>query len=250
MYPDNENRANRVVQLHLDCVELIAKLMEDKQIIDTLLLSANKVIMDAYKDKSRIVLEKYTIGSTDSDEWAPFVVSTVIPCFAIPTVNAALLSTGRWVAVQTGRMTEEAVVSLEYGSMTILGKAGMWAGGAVILAAIAVALDSIVDSIEGAIRRASLRGMINEQIAPRIDLKRKAMINHQLQLTLSSIIDSFNAIKCVPGITDEQLTMVTQNLVNNSKDCITGIDEDAAKAALYSYDQARGSWMNEDHYVS
>jgi hypothetical protein len=68
---------------------------------------------------------------------------------------------------------------------------------------IALAVDAVFSSFNGAMRRSRLREMIHELIEPRIELKRRNMVAYQVKTTLRSIIDSLNAMKLIPGITSK-----------------------------------------------
>ena len=64
-----------------DCTEFVAQPAGDKAVIDTLPKEANEAIIDAYK-----------IGSTDSEEWTPFIAGTIFPVFLMPSVSSALIA--------------------------------------------------------------------------------------------------------------------------------------------------------------
>jgi hypothetical protein len=291
MYPGNENRHDRVIQLYADCESLITEIANDKAAIDTLLVNANEVVANAYKNKALIPTGDYTLASTDYDVAAPIIFGIMVPVLAIPTVKNAMICTSGWAlakldpvafnkavafiremepvsvlpkgdvlasSTEATRLLEKEAIpnasklanTITYTKLPGWYKVGVWVGSAAFLVAIAVAVEAVVDSIEGAVHRATFRRMTRELIDPRISLKLNAMINHRIKMTLSSVIDAFNAAKNIPGVTDEQLTVIAKNLVDNSKDSLKNITKDDASLVLYKYDLDRGAWIDEDHLAS
>jgi hypothetical protein len=72
------------------------------------------------------------------------------------------------------------------------------------------------------------------------------MISRQVKTMLRSVIDSFNAMKNVPGISDKQLSRMIQNLIGKYQEDLKNITREAAIAELDRYDQDRHAWTVED----
>jgi hypothetical protein len=64
-----------------DCTEFVAQPAGDKAVIDALPKEANEAIIDAYK-----------IGSTNSEEWTPFIAGTIVSSIDAAAVFAILRS--------------------------------------------------------------------------------------------------------------------------------------------------------------
>ena len=114
--------------------------------------------------------------------------------------------------------------------------------------AAAFAVEAIVDSIEGAVQRDKLREAIRSVISPRITLKKNAMINDQVLLTLQSVVAAYQAITGIPGadFTKDQLDAISKNLVQKNQVQVSSFTDQVARDALASLDRARDSWTNED----
>jgi hypothetical protein len=247
IYPDNPNREIRAIQLASDCTDLVSALKCDKEIIEKLMAEANEIIIAAYKDKTNVPFTDYSSSEViDYGIWPSYVVMGLVSFAVMPVVNNFLVSlfkpavAGQRFGVQLSTWLFKCT---EFASSTVSFVGGM-AGG--IIAGLLVA--SIVDSIDGAVYRKNLRDKITSSIEPRIELKKNVMLSNEVKLTLGTVIVTFRAFKNVPGITDEQLTSLTKQLVDKHKDDITEITRDAAIKALEQYDKDRNSWTEEDHY--
>lgn len=242
MYPENKNRALRAAQLGQDCGDFAVSISTDKERISSALTNANDIIKNAYQTLAQSGVA-YTEVSIDAESWVANVVDLIAPIISMKVANDALYVAARAWLLRQGRLGEAAFADLV--GLPRWMEVGKVMGGV----GAAVAVEAIIDSIEGAIQRDKLRDAIHEVISPRIKLKRNAMINAQVLLTLQAVIAAYQAITGIPGMTftKTQLDAIAQNLVNQNTVNINSFTEDAARAALAQLDGDRGAWTNEDN---
>jgi hypothetical protein len=242
MYPDNQNRALRASQLGEDCGDFASDIASDKEKIVASLATANDIVKNAYQSLAQSVVE-YTKVSIDPDSWVADAVDVIGPVLSMKLANDALYIGARTWLLRQGRLGEAAFADLI--GLPRWMEVGKVMGG---LAA-AVAVEAIINSIEGAVQRDKLRGAIHSLIDPRVKLKRNAMINGQVLLTLQAVIAAYQAITNIPGMTftKAQLDAIAHNLVSQNTVNITSFTDDAARAELARYDRDRNAWTNEDN---
>ncbi len=241
-YPDNKNRALRASQLAQDCGDFAVSISSDKEKVERLLLTANEIIQRAYQGLVQKPVP-YTSVSIDPESWVANTVEIIAPVISMAAVNKALFVAARSWLLRQGRIGEAAFADLV--GLPRWMKVGQIMGG---LAA-AVAVEAIIASIDGAIQREKLREAIHDLIDPRIKLKRNAMINGQVLLTLQSVIAAYTAITNVPGVTftQVQLDAIAKNLVDQNTIQVGKFTEAAAREELAIFDKERGAWTNEDN---
>jgi hypothetical protein len=241
MYPDNKNRALRASQLGQDCGDLASAIATDKESIIAALANANQVIKNTYESLAQSGV-KYSDVTID-ESWVADVVEVIAPLVSAKVATDALYVAARAWLLRQGRIGEAAFADL-VGLPRWL-TVGKVMGGV----AAAVGVEAIIDSIEGAVQRSKLQDAIHSLIQPRIKIKRNAMINARVLLSLQSVIAAYQAISGIPGVsfTKAQLDAIAQNLVNQNTVDINSMDDDAARAALARLDRDRGAWTNEDN---
>ncbi|KMM36756.1 hypothetical protein [Guptibacillus hwajinpoensis] len=239
LYPDNKNRGNRASELGNDCAIITHELVEKKQTIDLLLQGANEAIKEAYQNigQSAIPVKEVDIGN---GEWITFVAEGLGSVVTYYGVTTALETAAKSFLLSEGRIGEAAFASLV--GLPKWFNVGKVMGG---IAAV-VAVEMLIDAGMGAENRSNLRDAIHSLIPPRVTLKKSAMINEVVCISLQSAINAYDAVKNVPGLTPEQLDNILQNIIDQHKAKVDDITDDSAKAALQELDSSRGSWTNED----
>jgi 3-dehydroquinate synthase class II len=112
---------------------------------------------------------------------------------------------------------------------------------------------AITDAITGAIHRDKLRHIIHEQIQPRIELKRAAMINAAILESLDAVIISLNALTASNAFNEQQLNAAVQSIEEAQMEKINAIvafDDKKVKQILRQIDVSKHSWTNEDYYFT
>jgi hypothetical protein len=244
MYPDNTNRAKRTQELANDCVTLAAQLASDKETIDLLLKDSSQAIKDAYGNIARDPVGLVTVNLDKGADWVTYIPEVISPIVVMEiTVNALHTAAKAWL-VNQGRIGEAAFADL-VGLPRWL-TFGKYVGGIAAATAAAVAITALIDAYEGSEQRDALRKAIHELIPARVNIKKNAMINETLRLTLQSVINAFTAIKNVPSIQEEQLGSILNNMIASHKVSVEAITEDVVKKTLADLDNKRHSWTNED----
>lgn len=241
MYPDNKNRALRASQLGQDCGDLSSAIATDKESITQALTNANDVIRNAYQSLAQ---SPVTYSEVSIDEsWVTDVVDVIAPIVSAKVATDALYMASRAWLLRQGQIGEAAFADLV--GLPRWMTVGRVMGGV----AAAVAVEALIDSIEGAVQRSQLQDAIHSLIKPRIKIKRNAMINSRVLLSLQSVIAAYQAITGIPNMTftKAQLDAIAQNLVNQNTVDISAIDDEAARTALAGLDRDRGAWTNEDN---
>ena len=237
MYPDNKNRANRAAELGNDCATLTAQLMQDKGQVDSLLAGATQAIQTAYQDIAQTAIPVANVDLSES--WVVAVASVISPIVAMERAMVGLQAAGKAWLLSEGRLGEAAFADLV--GLPRWFQVGKVVGGV----AAAVAIEAIIDSIDGAVTRDKLRGAIDDLLPPRVTLKKDAAINEQVKNTLASVIAAYNALKNVPGISKDQLDAIVANLIAENQVNVNAVTDDYARSQLQQLDSARGSWTNE-----
>lgn len=240
-FPDNANRAQRAAQLAQDCADLVSNIATDKDTITGALAGANDIIQTAYRSlaQSAVPVKPIDLG----ESWVSDVADTISPIVAAKWATSALDAAARAWLVRQGRIGEAAFADLMgLPKWMAWGKVG---GG---LAA-AVAVQALIETVTGAVQRDKLRDAIHSLIQPRIKIKRLAMINAQVLLTLQSTIAAYKTVTGVKGITftKAQLDDIAQTLVDEYNVTLASFTDDSAAKALAQFDQDRQAWTNEDN---
>lgn len=240
MYPDNKNRAIRASELAQDCGDLSFTIANDKTKIQNALQSANTIIRDAYQSYAKSTVPYSSVKVDES--WVFECADIISPVVTFKYAMSGLQMAAKAWLLRQGRIGEAAFADL-VGLPRWL-NVGKVMGGV----AAAFAVEAIVDSIEGAVQRDKLKDAIRSLISPRIALKRNAMINGQVLLTLQSVTAAYQAITGIPGanFSKDQLNSIAQNLVKHNEVQITSFTDARAKEELAEMDQARGSWTHDD----
>ncbi|WP_336492314.1 hypothetical protein [Methylobacterium nigriterrae] len=237
-YPDNENRANRAGELANDCAIISAALVQDKQTVESLLDQSTKAIQDAYRNLTQSDVPVQPV-SLDKDHWVQKIASVISPIVAMERTMVALQAASRAWLLNQGRIGEAA-----FGDFVGLPR---WLRFGKIMGGIAAAaaVEAVVDAISGADNRHALQKAVNDLKQPRIALKQHALVNERVRLSLTAVIDSYDAIRNIPGITKEQLDAIVTNLISQHKVHVEEITDQFAMSKLAELDNQRGSWTAE-----
>ena len=139
------------------------------------------------------------------------------------------------------------VFGSNFSGFSTWGKFVCWGGSVVAFAVIFLAIKSISEAITGAIIMSKLQGLIHDMIEPRRGLKQSVMINDRLILSIMSLIEILNAVKDVPGITDDYINRIIRNIVENARSSLNTLTLDAATIALVDHDTKRSAWTDDDY---
>ncbi|WP_156373021.1 hypothetical protein [Deinococcus sp. Leaf326] len=239
MYPDNKNRAMRASELGNDCATITVQLIQDKQYIESLLKDTNQAIKDAYGNLAQssvpIPVETLEIDG----QWAIDIVSMLSPIVTIKYAMSGLQAASKAWLVSQGRLGEAAFADL-------VGLPRWFSVNKVIGGiAAAVAVEAIIDAVDGALNRDKLQDAIKHLNTPRTTLKQHALVNETVRGTLNTVTAAYNALASIPGITKEQLDILAHNLIETHRVDVTKITPQTAQVNLAELDRARGSWTNE-----
>lgn len=239
-YPGNDDRARRAAELSNDTATLISQLVTDKSELQSQLTDADEAIKRCYDslihDKPDIPIVKVDLG----EDWTADITDLLEPFAVYPAVTYGLHRAAKAFLLSEGRIGEAAFADLV--GLPSWFEYGKFAGGVAAIVAVAAA----VDAITGAVRRDKLRDMIHEQIEPRINLKKAAMINAKLKDSLTSILMTFNTLKSLGIYTKDNLDQALNHLLDQEKEKVDSITEEKAAEELATLDKNRGSWTHED----
>ncbi|EFP95085.1 hypothetical protein [Vibrio caribbeanicus] len=243
-YPDNRNRLERAEELSFDIKSLTSQLANDKVQIERKLQTANSVVIHAYSSCAQdphIDLSQLYIGH----DWTTEVIDALEPLVIFPLATIAINKASISYLISEGRIGEAAFARLA--GLPPWFRVGQVAGGiATVIGGMA-----ITDAVTGAIHRDKLRHIIHEQIQPRIELKRAAMINAAILESLDAIIISFNALTASNALNKQQLDTAVSSIVEAQRqriDTIVAFDDKRVKQILHQIDVSKHSWTNEDYY--
>ncbi|MBP2316923.1 hypothetical protein [Azospirillum soli] len=250
LYPDNESRLQRALQLSNDCENLFAEADRQKAAIDKSLADL-KASFDKIRAHAPVPFpnQKVEIGRG-------WVWELPVPVAGILTGIAAHKAlTVLWVRFMLSRgFIADAVAARMFG-LPSWWRFGQFLGGVVASVAAAFLVQLGIDAVEGAVRRAKLREAIGNLVTPRFVLKRAVMINQEIETALSgfAMIASIQAGKIteIHNVDDLRsiealLKALASSYEKQAQDRINKVTDDLVVAELKKLDASRGSWTNED----
>jgi hypothetical protein len=241
MYPDNGNRANRTTELADDCRQFLFEIGDYRTKIDTALAASNPIIKEAYSpfEKDGVAFKPVTLG----ENWAVEIFGGISSIFVATKASQAVGYAAKIYLAQAGRIGEAALADLA--GLPRWFEASKIVGGA----AAAVAVQSIVDAVEGAVQRDHLRDAIHSLYQPRIELKKNEMVNAALLETVLAATMAYQTLTDTlppPLRTKEILDKIATNLVDKNHFNVNAITDAFVLEQLAALDRSRGSWTNED----
>lgn len=239
-YPDNKSRAMRASELVYDCNSAISIAASEKTEIDALLKKANEAIAKAFEKFSFTIPVTQNVPITDGIglEMADILLQILNP----PAVSDAFNYAVKCYLESEGRIGEAAFIDIiGLPSWFKIGKYGS-------MAAAAVVIEAIVSAVDGAANRSTLQDAIKKLITPRYQARRAFLVNEQLKITLSAVIDSYETLTSVlKEATQEQLKDIADTLIKKHSNEVAKVsDPEYIKSDLNAFDKNRKSWTSED----
>lgn len=239
LYPDNNKRLDRLLQLSQDCNDLSGSLADDKEQIEFELKNANDTIANAYK---KFVQNEVKYSSIQIDpNWAIQATEIISPIFianfAVKGMNTAM----RAYMLRQGRIAEAAFAeAIGFPKWFKFARVGVGVG-------VMFGAELIIDAVSGAEQRDKLQNGIHSLISPRIKLKQAKMINTEILTTLKTVNAAYRSVS-IPSLklTADQLNSLAETMVNDYKININSYTEDNVRNELADYDKKRNAWTNED----
>ncbi len=244
-YPDNKNRSKRLSELSTDCATLFSDAAVLKESIDQKLASCHELIKKEYEGfgKQPPELKEYSIEAG----WEVYVPELLMDLALTECAICGL----RWAAahylLKQGKITEEVLKTVgAKGVVKVYIPRWMRIGGGAMAAiVVTVAVDMIVDAIDGAVERSKMQSALKEVSATRLQCKTVDMINRNLDTVLQAVIISCQTIEelKLPLETFEQ---ALKNIIDKNRITESSIAKANAIAYLKDLDTQRKSWTNED----
>lgn len=242
-YPDNEKRAIRLTELVSDNSTAVGNISQQQTKYEIAIKDANEAIRQAYK----VVGTPVKFHDIDFDPESKThkilisVADVITPMLTYGIANKALTLAARSFLLQQGRIGEAAFIKL-------VGLPKWFKMGTVFGSIAAVVLvQSIIDSVTGAVQRKNLQDKIKESVDPRFQLKKAELTNEITISKLNVVTTSVSVILDSLGsnVSKEQIAKIIDNSIKRNQVELENIDS-LTKTTLDALDKSRGSWTNED----
>lgn len=246
MYPGNKNRKTRLEELSSDCGTYLANANNDYDKISAAIKNTNKIIKNAYEKIGQKAPEMKSINVMSNVEIE--ISELVSGIIALPIASCAF----KWAVCtylkRAGIITAEELAEVGANQLIKLNISKFLRIGGEIGAAIVVtvALEALIDSIDGAVQRKELQDGIHELITTRAKMKRIEMINLEILVSCQSVVNTYNTMEALGIYTKEMLDQAAKILVDTNMQKIGKITKEAVIKELASVDKERKSWTEED----
>lgn len=246
MYPDNQNRKNRLNELASDCGNYLSSASVDYDSIKKQLEKTNVIIKEAFEKigkeppKLKTVEVFPDIAVTISELVAGIIAIPIADCAFKWACKTYLLKTGVITAEQLAEQGAAQLIKINFSKWL---RVGGEIGAAII---VTVIFESITDAIDGAVQRRDLRNGIHTLISSRANMKRIAMINNEVLTACTSVAAAYQVMEEVGSYTEEELNKVARRLSEMAIEKMEQITKEDVLASLSEFDTKRGSWTKED----
>ncbi|KAJ7365344.1 hypothetical protein OS493_005450 [Desmophyllum pertusum] len=238
LYPDNDKRKVRMLQLANDIATLLNDLANDAASIKRLFEQVDETIKGMYS-AIEVDIPPSRIKKFEYLGWAVETTDILSAFIVFPLAITALQRCAVSWLLREGRVGE--AVFYEAVGLTWL-KFGVTAGAFVVTFGAELAIDGIA----GEVKRQKLRHGIHRSIKPRIQLKHAAIVNGKIRDKLNSVVDACQMMLQL-GYTQEQLDQAQATMAAEFKQEVSEITDETAKQELHDLDKHRHSWTKEDH---
>ena len=250
IYPDNERRAGRAAQLANDCETLASELGLQKAELDKAVKEAADAYQKAFKAVGSGDFERHELRVARSWVWeAPAPILGIV---ASIVVERALQQAFSRYLLSQGRIGEAAFSKLV--GLPKWFRLGKFAGSFAAAMAVTVVIQLGLDAVDGAIQRSKLQDAIKDLAPPRFSMKRATMINRELISSLNGLVVAYTSqekfIQKNKRLTPEEKREALEDFAATSldevKDRLQRINDDAVLSALRTLDSDRDAWTGED----
>lgn len=242
-YPDNEKRAVRLTELVSDNSTAVGNISQQQTKYEIAINNANEAIRQAYKVVGTPV-KFHDIDFVPESKTHKILISVadvITPMLTYGIANKALSFAAKSYLLQQGRIGEAAFIKL-------VGLPKWFKVGTVFGSITAVVLvQSIIDSVTGAVQRKNLQDKIKESVDPRFQLKKAELTNEITISKLNVVTTSVSVVLSAlgPNVSKEQINKIIDNSIKRNQVELKNIDS-LTKTTLDALDKSRGSWTNED----
>ena len=243
LYPDNEKRKNRVIQLYTDCDTLSSQLRQQKIELDDVFQRVQQAFANAAPNQTSPFANQQTFNI--GQNWNVQLPTIVGPLMML--ANASL--TGAALAAST-----PAGSIMTLGFLSLFGLPRDFPRRTSSFIDISEAYGVVPAAIDGAVIRSQLRDMNQSLRDARLKLKRSQLTNQALADAMKGLAGFITSIASAMGKTKADETEKAETVVDAINDYVfdmqkrvADVTENTTRIVLSDLDTKRESWCNEDH---